>query len=614
MAYQVNRYNGAFIVSVEDGTIDTTTDLRFVGKNYAGYGEIQNENFLHLMENFAGVSAPPKSVAGQIWYDSVTKKLKFYDGSQYKVASGAVVSTTAPAGLVAGDLWFNDTSKQLYTWSGTNFVLIGPAAAPEAGASGAISRTIQDSLGTPVPVVELQAGGVTLAIVSKVDFIIGNINPIVGFSRVKKGITLINTDSTSGITTPSAQQYFWGTASNALKLGGLESSVFLQKGDLNFDEQAWFRNDSGFYLGAGKELLVHKESQDPFFNSTGGDPNRDEDQIVIEQRQPNSPITIRFKVNDNDTFNLYKIRATGIYPALSANLNLGGNVGSKSFIWKEVHASNFYGILNGNIVESTNPTATPILNNTSRVLTANINANNGTQAFDATNKIFFGQIGSPVIRSTVYGDLKGDISGEAGTAKKLGNYSPSVDTVVSTVVVRDTSGNINAASFIGTATQADTLNVSGTYRTASTANSFNTIAARDGAGHLFAEIFEGTATAARYADLAEKYLADAEYEIGTVVVVGGEKEVTASSYGDLAIGAVSANPAFMMNKDLEGGTYIALKGRVPVKVTGVVKKGDRLVASDQGCAKVATDRLDIFAIALESSDDAGVKLVESVIL
>ena len=53
MAYKVDRFNGTFLTSVEDGTIDTTTDLRFVGKNYAGYGEVQNENFLHLMENFA---------------------------------------------------------------------------------------------------------------------------------------------------------------------------------------------------------------------------------------------------------------------------------------------------------------------------------------------------------------------------------------------------------------------------------------------------------------------------------------------------------------------------------------------------------------------------------
>ena len=138
-------------------------------------------------------------------------------------------------------------------------------------------------------------------------------------------------------------------------------------------------------------------------------------------------------------------------------------------------------------------------------------------------------------------------------------------------------------------------------------------------------MFQGTATSALYADLAEKYLADDIYETGTVVVIGGEAEVTACKLGDRAFGAVSANPAFMMNSGLEGGTYIALKGRVPVKVIGPVKKGDRLVAADDGCAIVANTALknmpisargfpDTFAIALESNNDLEVKLVESVIL
>ena len=54
MAYQIDKFNGTFLVSIDDQTINTTaTDLRLVGRNYAGYGEIQNENFVHLMENFA---------------------------------------------------------------------------------------------------------------------------------------------------------------------------------------------------------------------------------------------------------------------------------------------------------------------------------------------------------------------------------------------------------------------------------------------------------------------------------------------------------------------------------------------------------------------------------
>jgi hypothetical protein len=76
MAYQIDRFNGTFLVSVDDQTLNSTaTDLRFVGRNYSGYGEIENENFLHLLENFANTSAPPKAITGQIWYDSSNKKI-----------------------------------------------------------------------------------------------------------------------------------------------------------------------------------------------------------------------------------------------------------------------------------------------------------------------------------------------------------------------------------------------------------------------------------------------------------------------------------------------------------------------------------------------------------
>ncbi len=89
----------------------------------------------------------------------------------------------------------------------------------------------------------------------------------------------------------------------------------------------------------------------------------------------------------------------------------------------------------------------------------------------------------------------------------------------------------------------------------------------------------------------------------------------AGSYGDRAIGVVSAHPAYMMNSELEGGTYIALKGRVPVKVTGAIRKGQRLVAYNNGTAVAAVPHAnDVFGIALESSDDTGAKLIEAVIL
>ena len=123
------------------------------------------------------------------------------------------------------------------------------------------------------------------------------------------------------------------------------------------------------------------------------------------------------------------------------------------------------------------------------------------------------------------------------------------------------------------------------------------------------------ATSAQYADLAEKYLADQEYEIGTVLAVGGDLEVTACTIGDRAIGAVSENPAYKMNDGLDNGTYVALKGRVPVKVVGPVRKGQRLVAHNNGCAVAGEPHAnDVFAVALDSNNSIDVKLIEAVIL
>ncbi len=131
---------------------------------------------------------------------------------------------------------------------------------------------------------------------------------------------------------------------------------------------------------------------------------------------------------------------------------------------------------------------------------------------------------------------------------------------------------------------------------------------------VFATTFNGTATSAQYADLAENYLADKDYEVGTVMAVGGVAEVTAADgyNAHSVIGIVSEKPAYLMNSDLQGGTAIALKGRVPVKVLGGAKKGDRLAPSmTPGYAEVNNSKdAWSFAIALED----GSLMVEAVIL
>ena len=580
MAYQVDRFNGTFLVSVNDGTIDTTTDIRFVGKNYAGYGEVQNENFLHLLENFSNTSAPPKVITGQIWYDSGNKKLKFYDGNRFRTASGAEIGPTAPSGLQTGDFWFDTSAEQLYAYNGSTFVLIGPETAPELGASSLVAQVVKDNLGTNHSIGKFITGGDTVAIVSKDAFTLdSSINPITGFTAIKKGLNLVNTNSVTGVT--STDHFYWGTASNAARLGGFLATEYVRTSEVRFDSEVNY-SDPGFTVGGNfpdysKDLVIRIENGD---------------EPVIESKLGN-PLTLRVRAAGNSLRNFY-ITGTGFIPGTNNFYSLG----TSTERWSNVHAFTFTGDLTGNVTGNTAGTHTgPVVGN----ITGNVTGN---------------------VTGTLTGNVIGSVTGTSTNALTLNSLAGESGAVATSVVLRDASANITATRFIGVADRVDRLKIDDTatdtdpaYRSAKTTATANTIAARDSSGNLFAVLFDGTATAAKYADLAEKYLADQEYDLGTVIMVGGEKEVTACESGARAIGVVSANPAFMMNKDLEGGTYIALKGRVPVKVWGPIQKGQKLMAWNDGYAVGTHSQIDdFFAIALESSDKHDVKLVEAVVL
>jgi hypothetical protein len=133
-------------------------------------------------------------------------------------------------------------------------------------------------------------------------------------------------------------------------------------------------------------------------------------------------------------------------------------------------------------------------------------------------------------------------------------------------------------------------------------------------GNRFGTIF-GTATTAQYADLAEKYTTDVEYEAGTVlaVAINGNAEATQTwQSGQRVLGVISTNPAFLMNDEADGQA-IALRGRVPVKVVGPIRKGQPLICNQDGKG-IYGDTSNSFAIALETNEDVNVKLVECVIL
>ena len=128
------------------------------------------------------------------------------------------------------------------------------------------------------------------------------------------------------------------------------------------------------------------------------------------------------------------------------------------------------------------------------------------------------------------------------------------------------------------------------------------------------------ATSAQYADLAENYLADADYAPGTVVIFGGEKEITVTveAADERVAGVISTNPAYLMNSG-ESGLPVALRGKVPVRVVGPVTKGDSLVTSTTlGVAfSIGRERVygqAVFAKSLESNNSDGEKVILAVIV
>jgi len=559
MPYTIDKYNGTTLAVVEDGTIDSTLDIKLIGKNYAGYGEVQNENFVHILENFAGANPPSRAISGQIWYDSSNKKVKFYDSTlqKWKNTGSTEVSANAPAGLSTGDFWYDSTNKQIYVYDGSTYVLVGPQGVAGLGTTQMKSMTVTDTSTAEHAIIAAYVDGEVMYVVSSdLDFELSTASTtLLGgaskFRYIKPGITLVNTANTIGITDVSSGRIFWGTASNSLKLQGYSAADFVLNtpGGIIFSSIARFA-DVGFTVGDSNDLAV----------------KIDTDGITPIIKNDLSS-TIKFQTTSaGPTVNTpLRLVNANILPGTDSDGTSGTDIGASAFKFKNVHAVRVYG-------DGSNLT--------------NLDADELT-------------------------------SGTVPTARLSGTYTINI------------SGSSTSSTTATTAINCSNLLVGGNPRSGSVSTPDSgdpdTVAVRTSAGDLCATIFRGTATSALFADLAEKYLADKEYDVGTVVVVGGEAEVTECMVGDRAFGAVSANPAFKMNDGLEGGTYIALKGRVPVKVIGAVRKGDKLIAAGNGCAGPSHIVLrntsiragsfpDTFAIALESSDDEGVKLIESVIL
>jgi hypothetical protein len=282
MAYLINKSDGTTLTTVSDGQVDDlTTNLTLIGKNYSGFGESLNENFVKLLENFASASRPSRPIRGQIWFDVTELKLKVYNGTAFQPVSSATISATQPTSLTPGDLWFDDTNKQLYFFDGENPLLLGPSYGISQGISGIRVNTILDSLNQNKIITSLYNNGTLIGIFSSNETEFTPKIPIAGFSGTV--IPGFNAGTIAGLK-------FNVTATNSEKLGGRLDTSYVRN-----DTSGVIDGKLGVTLGVeignaqqvklletNGDLLLQNVAQNKFIKLSARRGSVQDDALVIE--------------------------------------------------------------------------------------------------------------------------------------------------------------------------------------------------------------------------------------------------------------------------------------------------------------------------------------------
>jgi hypothetical protein len=190
MPYTINKFNNEPLVVLEDGTIDTSTSIGLVGRNYVGYGETQNENFVWMLENFANEFPPSRPLKGQTWFNNSINILHVYDGDKWTIVGSAVLNDTPPDTPSDGSLWLKTPANTLHIWADGNWRFIGPETAEGFGITRAMSTTILDSDNVSRPIIKLMVNDGVIGIISATAFLINPSNTIVGFNNLSAGLNL----------------------------------------------------------------------------------------------------------------------------------------------------------------------------------------------------------------------------------------------------------------------------------------------------------------------------------------------------------------------------------------------------------------------------------------
>jgi hypothetical protein len=582
MPYSIVLTNSTPLVTVQDGTVEQTrTNLTLIGREYPGYGTFLNTNFVHLLENFSSGTQPNKPLVGQLWWDSTNALLKVCTQNTpsiiFKIPTGSTTapSSAPPSNPYSGDLWYDSTNQQIKVYSGGSggsWILVGPLSATASTAlpanfTGAAPVTMTASpSGTVYQVIQFLISGTIYAIFSKDSF--STVTP--GFATIIPGLNF-STAVTLGLNTQS-------TAATASTLVQRDGSAGITVAAIN---------------SAG--IAASGAVSAPSFTATGGG-------------------------------------------AFTGNVIGNVDIGTTQIRSGQVNASTIGSVstsLFGTIQTAAQPniTSVGIINNLQTSGRTQLIGVAGTSAIcvydrgDGSGPLEVAQVGGSASFTSINNTPIGNNTPSTGgftTVRITGNIYPAAN---GTIASGFAAGGFWGSMFVNTvftsaltASAADTITLTGSLIPTANVGAANQ-SNLGSATRWFNNIF-GRSIQAQYADLAERFHADAEYAPGTVVELGGTAEITAvvEPLSEKVFGVVSTNAAYLMNSGAgDNITHppIAMSGRVPVRVIGLVTKGDRLVSAGAGRARSAhaseLTPFNVIGRSLVDKTDEDETLIEAIV-
>ena len=651
MTYSVQNTDGSRTINVAASQVNSSFSVALVGRNVSGYGQYFVQNSVRHLENFASSSAPSDDIllTGQTWYDKNEDVMRVYDGSGWQRMS-ITVSAAAPSGGVnTGTAYYDTKDDKLKVHNGTAFIDASYAGKVTNTFSGITDVGNPSLYGSRIRTMYVPGNdGIKRAVLALM-YVNNGVNAYAGATS-GESVMAIFSDHTEFEIDSTAAWEIEGLADVSLYTEFTDSSGIGNKIKPGMNLRQKYSGTAIALANVALEANIANAIQT-------GSGNVDANNIIHVGRSYIPTTTDQEKLGDaGSRFSELHIDTifVGDPASSSAQYIKKAKTGGSTSVVLDIGESdapidNLYvtnvtlangGGISGLNVESFGSNAAPI----DQAFISNVVVNEGNVYVN--NLGYYGDLRNPATGNVVV-DVSGDAvlttTGTATMSNKtmgsdllvtdnsinIGNAGTKVGTVHSSTfsgVSAVLTGQANAVTFNGNVAGASAT-LSGTVQggtltdgtLSSTAGAITGATTVTASGNITGNFFVGTATAAQYADMAEVYASDEDYEAGTVVKIGGSAEITQTeSHADVDVfGVVSTSPAYLMNAEAEG-LPIALAGRVPVKVIGKVAKGERLVSSDvPGVAwALGSDEYDARAIigrALQDKEDGDAGIIEAVI-